>query len=56
MLGDGRPFFLEFVNARTLPLSPHLAVAEAGGGGAGLKGDVGDVEAVNGAEVWKGEG
>jgi len=29
MLGEGRPFFLEFINSRTLPLCPHIPVSAA---------------------------
>ena len=43
MLGEGRPFFIEFINSKTLPVSPHLSLAGEGGAvAAGGRGDEGE--------------
>ena len=43
MLGEGRPFFIEFINSKTLPVIPHLSLAGEGGAvAAGGRGDEGE--------------
>lgn len=51
MLGEGRPFFLEFINSRTLPLSPHTPITVvANASGAAAKASVGADTVMSGAE------